>query len=351
MCGLRSGRTVALSKMDDGAMKRVLAGALCIAFSVAGCGPSTPTTTGTTLAGTTARAVDMVPAVSYQSDAAAAEARHRAMLDYVSGLQRVLRQAPQTGGGEISVSVCSPSSAAYCSRFLQTGADLEGPGRAITVADFASGGSPTGFGNGFSVMYVPATANHFALSFDYSEDASSLGGSGFSMQFVYLTTALLSDIQDTFPTDYFQNIPTSLLNGNELDISDNPEYDTTTGEEIGIPADAQTVIAALDEFMGSAQQFRTYVLGRETQLLTEVKAQVDAGHVSQRVNCRYPSNGGAPICEYGPLSSAQKAKEIAQAVATIGQEESLVNRAYQSVYSLLSSQIAWTTCPGCWSGS
>jgi hypothetical protein len=171
------------------------------------------------------------------------------------------------------------------------------------------------------------------------------------MEFIYLTPALLAAIKDGLPVDYFDNmVPPSLLNGNEFSITDSPQYETTSNEGIGIPGDARTVIASLDEFMGSAHKFRTHALSREGQLLAEVKAEIDAGRVTKPVDCQYPPNGGAPVCLYTALSSREKAQEIALAETTIGAVESLIDRRYRAMYSLLSSQIVWGTGAGCWSG-
>jgi hypothetical protein len=341
----------------------VLVSVLGLALAAGGChGHSTPATITTTTVSeaptTTTTVVDasptranMVPDVSYQSDAAQAEARHGALAAYVSGLPDVVRQPLAAGGSEISESVCSPRSEAYCTNYVRTGADLGGPGRAITVANFIFSGQTTGFGNSYSVMYVPSGADQMELSFSFTEDGGSIAGGGFSMQFIYLTPALLTDIRDTGPTDYFQNIPSDLLAGNEFDISGSPEYQTSSGDEIGIQSDAKTVIAALHEFMGSAPQFRTYALARDEQLLDEVKAEIAAGRLSQPVDCESSSSGGAPICKYGPLSGPEETAEASKAETYIGDQEAFINRSYQGMYSLLVSQLAWTTCSACWSGS
>ena len=142
-----------------------------------------------------------------------------------------------------------------------------------------------------------------------------------------------------------------LLNGNELSITDSPEYETSTGEGIGLPGDARTVIASFDEFMGSAQKFRAHALLREAQLLAEVTAEVEAGRVTKAVDCKYPTNGAAPVCLYTALSAKDKAYEIARARTTIGAAESLIDRRFQAMYSLLSSQIVWAKCARCWSGA
>ena len=273
------------------------------------------------------------------------------MLAYVSGLQNVVRQLPQAGESIISQSVCSPV-VEYCTRYVQTEADLGGPGRAITVSDYKFANSPKVFGNGVELMYVPSTADHFALSFGYSEDGGGIGGVGYYMEFIYLTPALLAAIRDILPVDYFDNmVSPALLNGNEFSITDSPEYETTTNEGIGTPGDAGTVVASLDEFMGSAQKFRAHALLREGQLLAEVTAEVDAGRVTKPVDCHYPTNGAAPVCLYTALSRKDKAYEIARAKTTIGAAESLIDRRFQAMYSLLSSQIVWATCAGCWSGA
>jgi hypothetical protein len=247
--------------------------------------------------------------------------------------------------------VCSPV-VEYCTRYVQTEADLGGPGRAITVSDYKFDNSPKVFGNGVELMYVPSRADHFALLFDYDEDGGGIGGSGYYMQFVYLAPALLADITESAPVDYFDDLaPQSLLNGNELIMTDSPQYETSTNEGIGIPGDARTVIASLDEFMGSAQKFRAHALLREGQLFAQVEAEVDAGRVTKPVDCKYPTNGAAPVCLYASLSSKDKAYEIARAKTTIGAAESLIERRFQAMYSLLSSQIVWATCAGCWSGA
>jgi hypothetical protein len=293
----------------------------------------------------------MVPVVSYQPDPAGARARNRGLVAYVSGLAHVLRQPLQTSTNYVTESVCSPPNAAYCANFLHTGADIGGPGRALTVSSYTFGAARQAFGNGLLMMYVPSSANRLALYFDYSEDGGDIGGNGFDMEFIYLTPAVLAQITNVMPVDYFSSQPSSLLSENEFEISDSPEYETTTGEMIGIGPDAKTVIAAFDGFTGSAQRFRAHALARQAQLLAEVEAQVGAGHVSRPVHCRYPPNGAAPLCQYGPLTSAQKAKEIATAEKSIGQADGLVDRYYRSLYALLSSSIALTACPACWSGT
>jgi hypothetical protein len=331
-------------------VKTVLAVALCVLLATTGSG------TGSSLSPTvttvpTATPVDMVPTVSYQDDTAGAQERHSAMLAYVSGLQNVVRQLPQAGESFISQSVCSPV-VEYCTRYVQTEADLGGPGRAITVSDYKFDNSPKVFGNGVELMYVPSTADHFALSFGYSEDGGGIGGAGYYMEFIYLTPALLAAIKDVLPVDYFDNmVSPALLNGNEFSITDAPEYKTSTNEGIGIPGDARTVIASLDEFMGSAQKFRAHALLREGQLLAQVEAEVHAGRVTKPVDCKYTTNGAAPVCLYTALSSKDRADEIARAKTAIGAAESLIERRFQAMYSVLSSQTVWSTCAGCWSGA
>jgi hypothetical protein len=172
------------------------------------------------------------------------------------------------------------------------------------------------------------------------------------MEFIYLTPALLAAIKDVLPVDYFDNVlPPSLLTGNEFSMTDSPEYETTTGEGIGTPGDAGTVIASFDKFMGSAQRFRTHALWREDQLLAEVKLDVDVGRVTKPIDCQYPPNGAAPVCLYTSLSSKERAQEIAHAEMDIGAAKSLIDRRYRAMYSLLSSQIGWTACGRCWSGT
>ncbi len=327
-------------------MKSILAVALSVILAGSGGGASPAAT-----AARTATPVDMVPSVSYQSDFVGAQGRHTAMLAYVSGLQNVVRQLPQKGESFVSQSVCSPV-VEYCTRYVQTEADLGGPGRAITVSDYKFDDSPKVFGNGVELMYIPAAANNFALSFGYSEDGDGIGGVGYYMEFIYLTPALLTAIKGVRPVDYFDNlVAPALLLGNGFSITDSPEYETTTNEGIGIPGDAKTVIASLDQFMGSAAKFRAHALRREGQLLAEVETEVDAGRVTKPVDCRYPTNGGAPVCLYTELSSRDKAYEIARAKRTIGAAESLIEQRSQAMYTLLSAQIVWATCPACWSGA
>ena len=86
----------------------------------------------------------------------------------------------------MSPKACALQLLEYCARYVQTEADLGGPGRAITVSDYKFANSPKVFGNGIELMYVPSTADHFALSFGYSEDGGGIGGAGYYMELIYL---------------------------------------------------------------------------------------------------------------------------------------------------------------------